>query len=107
MSVAIVEGEAPWQRDTLAFERQRCPHVGQMHVVFKDPAALSHVQVTHPKPSGVSEICVNGLALREPHVGSRKEGTNEKVREGRRDGRKETLVGWRKMVFSVSRSHLV
>jgi len=51
-------------------------HVGHEHGVFKDPAALSHVQVTHPKPSGVSEICVNGLALREPHVGRREEGRN-------------------------------
>ena len=51
--------------------------------------------------------CVKDLALREPHLGRRKKGRNDKEREGRRDGRKETLVGWRNMDFSVDRSLLV
>ena len=57
MDVAIVEGEAPWQRDTLAFERQRCPHVGHKRGVLCIPAALSHVQATHLKPSHVWHLC--------------------------------------------------
>jgi len=38
-------------------------------------------------------ICVNGLTLREPHVGRREEGRNDYEKVGKRDGRKETLVG--------------
>ena len=75
--------------------------------VLQIPAALSHVQTTQPTPSHMPAICVNGLTLREPHVGRRKKGRNDKEREGRRDGRKETLVGWRNMDFSVDRSLLV
>ena len=91
----------------LVSEGQGCPHVGQMYGVLGVPAAIRHVQVTHPKHSGVSVICVNGLVLREPHTGRRGEGKNDRERDRRKVGRKETLVGWRNMVFIVGRSHVV